>query len=142
MIDASIFIPLESYLFSKKSGIVLALSCNQRKEEARGYALMMADESKRDDLLCWCLEGEEKKKHCQHLVNTKLYALLFQLDFEQSSIVEYTKHYLQQQMIAGRIVSASVESLKESNCCGILLDCICHEMIGVFRQEQIGDRNG
>ena len=63
-------------------------------------------------------------------------------DFEQSSIVEYTKNYLLQQMIAGQIVSASVESLEESNCCGILLDCICHEMIGVFRQEQIGDRNG
>ena len=80
----------EQKLYKKAlHGIVLALSCNQRKEEARGYALMMEDESKRDDLLCWCLEGEEKKKHCQHLVNTKLYALLFQLDFEQSSMDAY-----------------------------------------------------
>ena len=68
------------------NGIVLALSCNHRKDEAKKYALSEEDEAKRDDLLCWCLESEEKEKHCQHLTNKKLYDFLFQLKFGQSSI--------------------------------------------------------
>jgi len=67
-------------------GIVLALSCNQQKEEAKKYALLEENEEKRDELLCWCLEGEEKKRHCQHLANKKLNRFLFHLKFGQSSI--------------------------------------------------------
>lgn len=80
----------ESKLYARAiHGIVLALSCNQKKEEAKKYALLEKDEEKRDELLCWCLEGEEKKKHCQHLANTKLNDFLFQLTFGQSSIEAY-----------------------------------------------------
>lgn len=70
-------------------GIVLALSCNQKKEEAKEYALLEENEEKRDELLCWCLEGEERKKHCQHLTNTKLNSFLFQLKIGQDSIEVY-----------------------------------------------------
>lgn len=77
----------DSRLYEKAlHGIVLALSSNRKKEEAKEYALREEDEKKRDDLLCWCLEGEEKKKHCQHLTNTKLYDFLFQLKFGQTEI--------------------------------------------------------
>ena len=70
-------------------GIVLTLSCNHKKEEAKKYALLEENEEKREDLLCWCLDGEEKKKHCQHLTNTKLADFLFQLKFGQTSIEAY-----------------------------------------------------
>ena len=80
----------DSKLYNKAlHGIVLSLSCNQKKEEAKEYALLAEDEKKRDELLCWCLEGEEKKKHCQHLANTKLHDFLFQLKFGQNSIEVY-----------------------------------------------------
>jgi len=70
-------------------GIVLALSCNHKKEEAKEYALLEENEEKRNELLCWCLEGEERKKHCQHLTNTKLNSFLFQLKFGRDSIEVY-----------------------------------------------------
>jgi transcriptional regulator with XRE-family HTH domain len=80
----------DSKLYSKALfGIVLALSCNQKKDEAKQYAMLEEDEEKRDELLCWCLEGEERKKHCQHLTNTKLNSFLFQLKFGQDSIEVY-----------------------------------------------------
>ena len=80
----------DSKLYSKALfGIVLALSCNQKKDEAKQYAMLEEDEEKRDELLCWCLEGEERKKHCQHLTNTKLNSFLFQLKFGQDSIDVY-----------------------------------------------------
>ncbi len=80
----------DSKLYDKALfGIVLALSCNQKKEEAKKYALLEENEEKRDELLCWCLEGEERKKHCQHLTNTKLNRFLFQLKFGQDSIEAY-----------------------------------------------------
>ena len=77
----------DSKLYDKAlHGIVLALSCNHKKEEAKKFALLEEDEEKRDDMLCWCLDGEERKRHCQHLTNTKLYDFLFQLKFAQTSI--------------------------------------------------------
>ena len=80
----------DSKLYSKALfGIVLALSCNQKKYEAKQYAMLEEDDEKRDELLCWCLEGEERKKHCQHLTNTKLNSFLFQLKFGQDSIEVY-----------------------------------------------------
>ena len=80
----------DSKLYSKSLfGIVLALSCNQKKNEAKQYAMLEENEEKRDELLCWCLEGEERKKHCQHLANTKLNSFLFQLKFGQDSIEVY-----------------------------------------------------
>ena len=80
----------DSKLYAKALfGIVLALSNNQKKAEAKQYAMLEENEEKRDELLCWCLEGEERKKHCQHLTNTKLYSFLFQLKFGQDSIDVY-----------------------------------------------------
>lgn len=74
-------------LYSKALfGIVLALSCNSKKEEAKKYALLEENEERRDDLLSWCLDGEEKKKHCQHLTDRKLNAFLFQFTFGQTTI--------------------------------------------------------
>ena len=70
-------------------GIVLSLGCNNKKDEAKQYALLEEDEEKRDELLCWCLEGEDRKKHCQHLTNTKLNEFLFQVTFGQESIEAY-----------------------------------------------------
>lgn len=70
-------------------GIVLTLSLNQKKDEAKEYALMEEDEEKRDEMLCWFLEGEEKRKHCQHLTNKKLKGFLFQLTFCEDSIEAY-----------------------------------------------------
>ena len=80
----------DSKLYAKALfGIVLSLSCNNKKEEAKKYALLEENEEKRDELLCWCLEGEERKKHCQHLVNTKLNSFIFQLNFAQTSWEAY-----------------------------------------------------
>ena len=80
----------DSKLYSKALfGIVHALSLNQKKDEAKQYAMLEENEKKRDELLCWCLEGEERKRHCQRLTNTKLYSFLFQLKFGQDSIEVY-----------------------------------------------------
>ena len=77
-------------LYSKALyGIVLALSSNSKKEEAKNYALLEEDEERRDELLSWCLDGEEKKKHCQHLTNTKLHDFLSQFTFGQKTIESY-----------------------------------------------------
>ena len=80
----------DSQLHSKALfGIVHALSYNQKKMEAKEYALSEENEEKRNELLCLCLEGEEKKKHCQHIANAKLGKFLFQLKFGQDSIEAY-----------------------------------------------------
>ena len=47
-------------------GTVMALCMLGRKEEARGYALRLENETERDDALCWCLDGDEKIRHCPH----------------------------------------------------------------------------
>lgn len=67
-------------------GIVLSLSNLKRMEEAKKYALLQQDEEKRDDLLIWCLEGEELTKHCQRVTSHKLDSFLFQLKFKDRSI--------------------------------------------------------
>ena len=60
----------DSKLYSKALfGIVLALSCNQKKDEAKQYAMLEEDE--------------------QNLTNTKLNSFLFQLNFGQNSIDVY-----------------------------------------------------
>ncbi len=79
----------DSKLYSKALwGIVLALSNVQKRDEAKQYAMLEEDEEKRNELLCWCLEGEERKKHCQRLTNIKLNSLLFQLTFGQKDSIE------------------------------------------------------
>lgn len=79
--------PTDSGLYHKAlHGLVIALSFNQKMEEAKEYALLEENENERDELLCWCLEGEEKKRHCQQLVNEKLKNLLSVMDFAYDTI--------------------------------------------------------
>ncbi len=60
-------------------GIVLSLCGLGRKEEALEYARRIEDEAKRDDSICWCLEGEEKIRHRQRVAERDLNAFLFHL---------------------------------------------------------------
>lgn len=60
-------------------GIVLSYHWRGDLESAKQYALTEEDADKRDDLLLWCLEGEEKKRHCQTLSEEKLRAFILSL---------------------------------------------------------------
>lgn len=60
-------------------GIVLALSALDRREEAKTYAMQYSDP---DDLLRYCLTGEEQKRHIQNRILYKLDRLLFDLSFD------------------------------------------------------------
>ncbi len=71
------------------SGIVLALCMLERKEEAKGYALRLENETKREEALCWCLDGEEKISHCQNVAEGYLNSLLFQLTYAAKTIEAY-----------------------------------------------------
>ena len=80
----------EPKLYSKALfGIVHALSYLHKKDEAKEYALTEENEEKRDELLCLCLVGEERKRHCQRITNAKLGKLLFQLTFRQDTAEAY-----------------------------------------------------
>ena len=59
--------------------LVLALHDVGKLDEAKEYAQMQEDELKRDELLIWCLEGEEKVIHSQKMLNQKLAELLTQV---------------------------------------------------------------
>lgn len=69
-----------------RHGIVLDLYYSGRLEEAKAYALDEEDEKKRDELLFWCLKGEEKKRHGQKLAETKFNAFITQLTYGPQSI--------------------------------------------------------
>ncbi len=62
-------------------GIVLSYHWLGDLEHAKEYALTEEDETKRDDLLVWCLEGEEKRRHCQSVSHRKLMAFISSLQF-------------------------------------------------------------
>jgi transcriptional regulator with XRE-family HTH domain len=64
------------------SGIVMALSCLNRKEEALKYAEMYPEKPGLDktDVISWCLRGDEKLKHEQKKVVSRLENLLGQLN--------------------------------------------------------------
>lgn len=70
-------------------GIVLALCMLERKEEARGYAVRLENETERADALCWCLDGEEKIRHCQSVVEDYLNRFLVQLTFVSKTLEVY-----------------------------------------------------
>lgn len=57
-------------------GIVLSYHWKGDLESAKQYALTEEDEIKRDDLLLWCLDGEEKRRHCQKMLDKKLTGLI------------------------------------------------------------------
>lgn len=67
-------------------GIVLALHMLGKNDEAKKYAMKQEDEDKRDDLLCWCLEGVDKASHTQRIAERHLGRFLFQLKFASKSI--------------------------------------------------------
>ncbi len=60
-------------------GIVQALYWLGRKNEAKVYAMMEEIEEQRNELLQWCLEGEEKEKHNQKMLEHSLNKFLYQL---------------------------------------------------------------
>ncbi|MBR6556665.1 MAG: helix-turn-helix transcriptional regulator [Clostridia bacterium] len=70
-------------------GIVLALHMLGRKEEALEYAGKQEDEEKRNELLLWCLRGEEKIKLGQEIAESHLNRFLFYLGFAEKSIGVY-----------------------------------------------------
>lgn len=70
-------------------GTVMALCMLGRKEEARGYALRLENETERDDALCWCLDGDEKIRHCQTVAERYLSRFIFQLTFASRSLDAY-----------------------------------------------------
>ena len=70
-------------------GIVLALRLAGRNEEATEYAMMQEDEEARDELLMWCIEGEEKRIHLQKLLARKFQAFLFQISFRNKCQAAY-----------------------------------------------------
>ena len=57
-----------------------------RNGDAKEYAMQEEDEAKRDDMLCWCLEGDEKRRHTQLVAERHLGRFLFQLKFASKSI--------------------------------------------------------
>lgn len=67
-------------------GIILSLHIAGRYNEAKEYAMREEDQMKRDELLCWCLEGEEQISHRQKVAEYFLNRFLFHLDFEGKSL--------------------------------------------------------
>jgi len=79
----------KSLLARALNGIVLALHNIGKNSEAKEYAMLQEDEKKRDELLNWCLEGEEKNLHIQKMIQRKLDELLLQLNTGQRRIETY-----------------------------------------------------
>ncbi len=69
-------------------GIVLSYHWRGDLESAKQYALTEEDAERRDELLVWCLEGEEKQKHCQTLSENKLRAFILSLQLGCKTLVE------------------------------------------------------
>ncbi len=68
------------------SGIVMTLHELGRKPEALEYAMRLDDENSRDEILCWCLEGEDRICHIQNTANNLLNRFLFQLKLAGRSL--------------------------------------------------------
>lgn len=67
-------------------GIVPALHCLGRNDEAKEYAMKEEDEDKRNDLLCWCLTGSEKEIHSQKITERDLNRFICQLQLVTKSL--------------------------------------------------------
>ena len=61
-------------------GIVCSYHFKGDLAAAKEYALLEEDETKRNQLLTLCLQGEEKRRHCQQLAHTHLYEFLHYLE--------------------------------------------------------------
>lgn len=70
------------------SGLMYAYSCTNRHDEAKKYAMMYpeAPESCRDDMLAFCLRGDEREIHRRKIVKKQLMKLCNAL----SDLWEYT----------------------------------------------------
>ncbi len=66
-------------------GIVLSLHYLGEDEQAKDLAMKIEDEEKRDEMLLWCLKGDEQKKLAQQLANTHLNQFIFFLIHPQST---------------------------------------------------------
>ncbi len=73
-----------------RNGIVLGYHYKGELEKAKQWAMTEEDESKRNELLIWCLEGEEKRKHCQAGALNHLAAFLAALEHCEKSETVYT----------------------------------------------------
>ena len=70
-------------------GIVMSLCMLNRKDEAKQYARRIENETERNDALCWCLDGEEKTRHCQSVSEEYLNRFLFHLTFHPKTLEAY-----------------------------------------------------
>ncbi len=61
------------------SGIVMTLHELGLISEAKEYAMRLENEDDRDEILCWCLEGEDRITHVQKTAVNLLNRFLFQL---------------------------------------------------------------
>ena len=52
---------------------------------------------------------------------------------------DYTKNYLQQQMIAGKILNCSESFSELGSAIHMTGEYVCNEIIGIVQQEQIGE---
>ena len=68
-------------------GIVLTLHFLGRHVEAKDWAMKQEDETKRDDMLCWCLEGDEKVRHIQTVAENRLGSFLLCLELLPQSVM-------------------------------------------------------
>lgn len=68
------------------SGIVFALSMIGRKNEAKEYAMRIENEDSRNEILIWCLEGQERTKHGQQVAENQLCSFLTNIRFAGSPL--------------------------------------------------------
>lgn len=69
--------------------MVLDLHYLGRNEEAKKYAMLEEDERRRDEMLVWCLEGEELKRHSQKMLDSNLCELITYMPRGQNSLEAY-----------------------------------------------------
>ena len=67
-------------------GIVLALHWLGKLSDAKDYAMLETDVEKQNELLCWCLEGEEKIQHTQKMTEVSLNHFITQLQHSSKSL--------------------------------------------------------
>lgn len=66
------------------NGIVLALNAIGDTENAKRYAMMQCDEKKRDEMLLWCLSGDERTKLVQKICERNLNGFLCYFTFYEN----------------------------------------------------------
>lgn len=68
--------------------MVMGLHNLGRNEEAKAYAMLETEEKQRDEMLTYCLEGNELQRHCQKLLDSKLCELIILIN-RQNSLEAY-----------------------------------------------------